>query len=159
MHLILKVVLITGANSGIGESLAKYFYLAGCKLILAARRRNELERVRDSLLKMSTSCGNVPTFCPTVLELDLADRNSISSKATTAIATHGTIDILINNAGIYNQGYVLDTVMDVDEQVMSVNYFGTLALTKAIGKHMVAKKQGHIAFVSSVLGKMTITNR
>lgn len=50
----LQVVFITGANSGIGECLAKYFYKAGCRLILAARRKNELERARDTLVRMQT---------------------------------------------------------------------------------------------------------
>lgn len=150
-----KVVLITGANSGIGESLAKYFYLAGCQLIIAARRKNELERVRDSLTSLPAS---LKTFVPTVLTLDLADMQSIPEFSKTAISTHGHIDILINNAGIFNQGHVLDTVIQVDEQIMRVNYLGTLSLTKCLAKHMVSRQQGHICLVSSVLGKMSITN-
>jgi len=69
-------------------------------------------------------------YVPAILELDLADLKSISSKANSAISIYDTVDILVNNAGIFNRGSVLDTIMEVDQQVMNVNYFGSLALTK-----------------------------
>ncbi|ODM99916.1 Dehydrogenase/reductase SDR family protein 7-like [Orchesella cincta] len=150
-----KVVLITGASCGIGESLATYFYRAGCRLILAARRKQELERVRDSLVRMQT---NGKVYVPAVLELDLADLTSIPSKANAAIAIYDTVDIVINNAGIFNRGSVLETIMEVDQQVMNVNYFGALALTKVIGNQMLKQNSGHIVFMSSVVGKIAIPN-
>lgn len=69
-------------------------------------------------------------YVPAVLELDLADLKTIPAKAEAAISIYDDIDILVNNAGIFNRGTILDTIMEVDQQVMNVNYFGTLALTK-----------------------------
>lgn len=68
-----------------------------------------------------------------MLVLDLSDLKTIPAKAENAISIYDDIDILVNNAGIYNTGSVLDTIMEVDQQVMNVNYFGTLALTKGNG--------------------------
>ncbi len=69
-------------------------------------------------------------YVPAVLELDLSDLKSIPSKAEAAISIYDDIDILVNNAGIFNTGSILQTIMEVDQLVMNVNYFGTLALTK-----------------------------
>lgn len=65
-----------------------------------------------------------------MLELDLSDLKSVPSKAEAALGIYDTVDILVNNAGIFNRGLTLQTIMEVDQQVMNVNYFGTLALTK-----------------------------
>ncbi|ODN01311.1 Dehydrogenase/reductase SDR family protein 7-like [Orchesella cincta] len=101
---------------------------------------------------------NGKVYVPAVLELDLADLTSIPSKANAAIAIYDTVDIVINNAGIFNRGSVLETIMEVDQQVMNVNYFGALALTKVIGNQMLKQNSGHIVFMSSVVGKIAIPN-
>ncbi|XP_030564080.1 dehydrogenase/reductase SDR family protein 7-like isoform X2 [Drosophila novamexicana] len=125
-----KVVLITGASSGLGESLAHVFYRAGCKVILAARRVQELERVKSDLLALDVD----PAYPPTVLALDLAELNSIPDFVSRALAVYNQVDILINNGGISVRADVASTSVDVDLKVMVVNYFGTVALTKALCK-------------------------
>ncbi|XP_037812540.1 dehydrogenase/reductase SDR family protein 7-like [Lucilia sericata] len=151
-----KVVLITGASSGLGEALAHAFYKAGCKVILAARRVEELERVKKDLLSIEV-VG--PAYPPTVLPLDLAELNAIPAVAAKAVNIYNGIDILINNGGISVRADALTTALDVDLKVMTVNYFGSVALTKALLPSMVKREKGHICFISSVQGKFALPYR
>ncbi|XP_053675475.1 dehydrogenase/reductase SDR family protein 7-like [Anopheles nili] len=151
-----KVVLITGASSGLGEALAHSFFLAGCKVVLAARRKEELDRVRKDLLQLHTT---VPTHPPIILPLDLSDLNSITEKVQSVLEIHGGIDILVNNGGVSVRGDALSTAIDVDIRIMLVNYFGTVAMTKACLPSMIARKEGRIVVVSSVQGKFAIPHR
>ncbi|XP_060646366.1 dehydrogenase/reductase SDR family protein 7-like [Drosophila nasuta] len=150
-----KVVLITGASSGLGESLAHVFYRAGCKVILAARRVEELERVKKDLMALDVD----PAYPPTVLPLDLSELNSIPDFAARALAVYNQVDILINNGGISVRADVAATAVDVDLKVMVVNYFGTVALTKALLPSMIKRQTGHIGFISSVQGKFALPQR
>lgn len=151
-----KVVLITGASSGLGESLAHTFYKAGCKLILAARRTNELERVKKDLLALDV--GTV-TFPPVILPLDLADLKDISTFAQKTLEVHNQIDILVNNGGISVRATAISSAVDIDLKLMVVNYFGSVALTKALLPSMLKRKSGHICFISSVQGKFALPYR
>ncbi|XP_059614611.1 dehydrogenase/reductase SDR family protein 7-like [Phlebotomus argentipes] len=151
-----KVVLITGASSGLGESLAHVFYMAGCKVVLSARRKDELERVRKDLLECYS---RTPTHPPVVVPLDLTDVNGLPEKVTGILNIFGKIDILVNNGGISVRSTALATTIDVDIKVMLVNYFGSVALTKAILPHMIKRQEGRIVFVSSVQGKFAIPQR
>ncbi|XP_069672235.1 dehydrogenase/reductase SDR family protein 7-like [Periplaneta americana] len=151
-----KVVMITGASSGLGESLAHSFYKAGCRVILSARRQNELERVRNDLLAMHVT---VPTHPPVILPLDLSDLNSLPERITQALAIFGHIDVLIHNGGISNRGDILSTNVDVAIKVMVVNYFGQMALTKAVLPSMIDRRSGHIVTISSVQGRIAIPYR
>ncbi|KAL1140234.1 hypothetical protein AAG570_000166, partial [Ranatra chinensis] len=151
-----QVVLITGASSGLGEAIAHAFYRAGCRVILASRRIDQLERVKTDLL--ATKC-TVQTFTPEVLQLDLSDLSSIPDFAQKALNLHGCIDILINNGGISFRGEVENTSTDVDLKVMMVNYFGQICLTKALLPSMIKHQSGHILAVSSVQGRISIPHR
>lgn len=151
-----KVVMITGASSGLGESLAHVFYSCGCRLILIARRKVELERVKSSL--MDKHC-TVPTHPPVILPLDLTDINSLRSEVSKVLTIHERIDILINNAGISYRGEVINTNVDVDIKVMLINYFAQIALTKAVLPSMLKQQYGHIVCISSVQGKIAIPYR
>ncbi|KAJ8679594.1 hypothetical protein QAD02_015381 [Eretmocerus hayati] len=151
-----KVVLITGASSGLGEALAHAFYGCGCKLILVARRTQELQRVKDALMSKHQE---VKTHTPTIHPLDLSEINSISAEVAKIFKYHGRIDILINNAGISYRGEIADTKIDVDTKLMLVNYFGQIALTKAVIPGMIKQNLGHIVCVSSIQGKIAIPLR
>ncbi|CAO1370739.1 unnamed protein product [Diamesa tonsa] len=151
-----KVVLITGASSGLGEALAHVFYIAGCKVVLAARRTDELERVKKDLLQ---SHSTVTTHPPIVLSLDLTELNDLPGKVKQILDIHGHIDILINNGGVSVRSDVVSTQIDVDIKIMLVNYFGTAALTKAVLPSMIARKEGRIVCISSVQGKFAIPQR
>ncbi|KAL1452279.1 hypothetical protein WDU94_006565 [Cyamophila willieti] len=154
--LIGKVVLITGASSGLGEALAHKFYMCGCRLILASRRRDELERVKNDLMKR---LADIPTYAPVVLELDLSDFTTMEERMETALSIFSHIDILINNGGISYRGDIMSTNTDVDYKVMLVNYFGQVAITKALLPSMTRRGSGHIITVSSVQGKIAIPHR
>lgn len=154
--LIGKVVLITGASSGLGEALAHKFYMCGCRLILASRRRDELERVKNDLMKR---LADIPTYAPIVLELDLSDFTNMEERMEAALSIFSHVDILINNGGISYRGDILSTNIDVDYKVMLVNYFGQIAITKALLPSMVHRRSGHIVTVSSVQGKIAIPHR
>lgn len=149
-----KVVLITGASSGLGEALAHAFYKAGSKVILAARRRDALEKVKKDLMTSYESDHE-----PAILILDLHELKEIPAKAEEALAIHGRIDVLVNNGGISYRGEASATSLDVDLQVMVTNYFGPIALTKAILPSMLKQGSGYIVAISSVQGKIAIPFR
>lgn len=155
-RLIGKVVLITGASSGLGEALAHKFFMCGCRLILASRRRDELERVKNDLMKR---LSGIPTYAPVVLELDLSDLANMEQRMESALSMFSRIDILVNNGGISHRGDIMSTNTDVDYKVMLVNYFGQIAITKALLPSMVRRRSGHIVTVSSVQGKIAIPHR
>ncbi|MEM8894408.1 MAG: SDR family oxidoreductase [Bacteroidota bacterium] len=142
-----KVIWITGASSGIGEAIAKHLSTFNCKLILSARRAEELERVKKECQ------GNHEKIA--VLTVDLSDTDSLEQKANDAEAIFGQVDVLINNGGISQRGTAEETVMEVDRRVMEVNYFGAIALTKYTLPGMIERKSGHQVIVTSVMGKFS----
>ncbi len=141
-----KVIWITGASSGIGEALtSELAHKKGVKLILSSRRKEELERVK----------GNCPQPAQAnirILPLDLAQPDTLKLSVEAAIQFFGHIDILINNGGISQRSLTKETQLTVDRQVMEVDYFGTVALTKYLLPHFVKRKTGHFVTVSSVMG-------
>jgi short-subunit dehydrogenase len=139
-----QIVWITGASSGIGEALAHAFSREGAKLILSGRREAELERVK-------ASCAGVAENL-FVLPLDLTQFDSLAEKAGQAEARFGRVDVLVNNGGISQRSLVAETAFEVDLAVMNTNYFGTVALTKAVLPGMLARRSGHIVVISSLMG-------
>ena len=138
------VIWITGASSGIGEAAAKKFSKAGYALILSARNEHELNRVKQA-------CA-FPDDCR-ILTLDLATSADFEEKVATAISFFGQVDILLHNGGISQRSLIKDTLLEVDRRLMEVNYFGTVALTKAILPHFLARKKGQFGVVTSLVGK------
>lgn len=141
-----KVVWLTGASSGIGEALAYALARKGARLILSARRKDELARVK----------GNCPSDSQPrirILPLDLAEADTLKLSAEAAIQVFGVVDILINNGGISQRSLIAATDLSVDRRVMEVNYFGTIALTKYLLPHFIQRKAGHFVIVSSLTGK------
>ena len=123
--------------------MTRCFYQEGCKLIIAARRYSELERVRDQLMGSSYRSGSQgkaganikpsTVYPPVIIQLDVeSDPNSLREKVKTILGVYGHVDILVNNAGISQRGDVANSSPEVDVRVMSVNYFGTVNLTKGI---------------------------
>lgn len=143
-----KVVWITGASSGIGESLAYAFAQQGAKLVLSARRVEELQRVR-------AAC-NVADENVLILPLDVSNTESIPAQAKQVYDRFKHVDVLINNAGVSHWAKVKDLSLDVIHKIFNVNFFGGIALTKAVLPQMLANKRGHIVVISSVLGKMVV---
>lgn len=139
-------VWITGASSGLGEALALALAAQGAALILSARNQQALERV-------ATQCRAAGCREVTVHPLDLADTDAIGDSARRLLERVGKVDVLINNGGISQRDYALQTSLQVDDKIMRVNYLGTIALTKAVLPHMLMHELGHIVTISSVVGK------
>jgi len=140
-----KTIWITGASSGIGKGLALEFSEHDVNIILSSRNEEKLKEVRNA--------------CKTpdrvkILPLDLVDFSSFDEKVKTAISLFGNIDILINNGGISQRSFAIETALKVDQQIFDVNYFGTIALTKILLPYFVAKKNGQIIVISSIMGKL-----
>ncbi|XP_024286005.1 dehydrogenase/reductase SDR family member 7 [Oncorhynchus tshawytscha] len=142
------VVWVTGASSGIGEELA--YQLAGCgsRLILSARRVDQLDRVKLHCLERS----NLKDKDILVLPLDLLERASHEAKMKTAIKHFGNIDILVNNGGRSQRSLCLETSVDVYQALMELNFLGTVSLTKQVLPHMTQRGSGSVVTVSSVVG-------
>lgn len=139
-----RVIWVTGASSGIGRALAIELSKLNSRLILSARNTEQLNETKSL-------CENTDKV--KILPLDIAEYNLAQQKVDEAINLFGTVDILVNNGGISQRSLAKETPIEVDEKVFNVNYFGTVALTKAILPHFLAKKSGHIAVTSSVVGK------
>jgi len=141
-----KVIWITGASSGIGEALVYEAVSQGAKkIIISARRLKELERVK-------MACGEHADKVE-IAAMDLSQMEGIQELTKTWIEKLGRIDILINNGGISQRALVAETPLEIDRRIMEVNYFGQIALTKAVLPYMIAQKSGHIAVLSSLTGK------
>lgn len=140
-----KVVWITGASSGIGEALSKAFAAEGAKLVLSARRKEELERVKNTL--------HLPDNDVLILPLDLSDTSQITIFTEQIIQRYGRIDILVNNGGISQRSLTKDTPIEIDRKIMEVNFFGTIAVTKSVLPYMLQQQSGYIVTTSSIAGK------
>lgn len=142
-------VWITGASSGIGEGLARVLDRRGARLVLSARRRDRLEEVRSGLGRPDDH---------QVLPMDVTDIDRTDERVQEAWAG-GPIDVMIHNAGISQRSLAADTDVSVDRRVMEVNYFGVVALTKALLPAMLERGGGRFVVVSSLVGKISTPMR
>ena len=143
-------VWITGASSGIGEALAIAFHNAGAKLILSARREDELKRVQNL-------CGGETST--RVLPIDMSRSDDLPAKARAALAIFRGIDILVLNAGISQRALTRDTSDSVYRELMEVNFFGPEILARAVLPSMLEAKSGHVVAISSIAGKFGVPLR
>ncbi|MEX0811476.1 MAG: SDR family oxidoreductase [Chitinophagales bacterium] len=139
-----KVIWITGASSGIGAALAKAYCKTGAQLIISARSE-------EKLLEIKESCSDSEDV--TILPLDLAKPHTFEELVKKAWELNDGIDLIINNAGISQRSLAIDTGIDVDRKLMEINYLGTVALSKALLPYFMERKKGHIAVVTSLVGK------
>jgi short-subunit dehydrogenase len=140
-----KVVWITGASSGIGEALVHAFAKQGARIIISARREEVLRKIAAS-----TGLGERDIL---VLPFDLNDTSMASGLAASAMNHFGRIDVLVNNGGLSQRSEVLETEEVLERQLMEVNYFAQVSLTKAVLPYMIRQKTGQIVVVSSIAGK------
>lgn len=139
-----KVAWITGASSGIGEELAKQLSAKGFSLILSARNTSKLEALRNSLPHSENHL---------VLGLDLEHSGNVAELTDEAVKRFGKIDFLYNIGGLSQRAEAGSTPIEVDRKIMEINYFGTVALTKAVLPVMRRQQSGHIVVISSIAGK------
>ena len=145
MNLSNKVIWITGASSGIGEATVYALAKENCKLVISARRIEELNRVRSNT---SLSDENI-----LVLPIDLEQHQNAKNWTKKVTDKFNRIDILINNGGISQEGFALNTSTEVEQKIMNINYFGNVALSKAVAPIMQQQQGGKIAIITSIAGK------
>lgn len=148
------VTWITGASSGIGESLAVAYARQGRRLVLSARREDELERVRTRCTELGLATGSI-----LVLPLDVTDEAAMPAAVARVRSGFGRIDLLINNAGISQRSLCADTDMSVYRKIFNVDVLGQIALTKAVLPVMLEQGGGHIAVTASIAGKIGVPYR
>lgn len=136
-----KVVVITGASSGLGEATARLLATRGAKLVLAARRKDRLDAL---VAELGGDAIAVAT--------DVSDRAQVQALADAATERFGRIDVILNNAGVMPLS-TLDTLkVDEWERMVDVNIKGVLYGIAAVLPGMIARKSGHVINVASVAG-------
>lgn len=136
-----KTALVTGASSGIGRAIARKLSKMGCKLVLAARERKTLELVAHEL-EGESIC--VPT--------DLADRAQVDVLVKEAVKKFGSIDILIENAGIYTSDTFSDMTPEAMQKMIDVNLTSIMVLSHAVLPYMKQQQSGEIMVIGSIAG-------
>ncbi len=137
-----KVVLITGASSGIGRESAKEFAKLGANIVLVSRTKEKLDQVANELRKF-----NVITL---TCQCDVSNKDQVKEMSKMVLDKFDSVDILVNNAGFAIYGSVSDLSIDEIESQMETNYFGMVYCIKNFLPTMIEKKTGHIVNVASV---------
>lgn len=140
-----KVAWITGASSGIGESMVYAFVRRGAFVVASSNDLPGLERVK-------AACGDNSSMIICV-PFDLSETTGIIELADKVIKETGKVDFLLNIGGISQRARIEDTPIWLDRKIFEINYFGTIALTKAVLPYMVKQKSGHILATSSISGR------
>lgn len=145
-----KVVWVTGASSGIGEALCYELAARGASLVLSARRSEVLKNVQSA-------CANPDNHL--ALPLDMLAPELFAPAFQTVLDRFGRVDILLNCAGMSQRGTAVETELLVDRRLMELNYFGPIALTKLLLPSMLARRDGQIVVISSLMGKVALPKR
>lgn len=140
-----KNIWITGASSGIGKAVALEISKKEAFLILSGRNEIALNEVAEECKKNGSSVRVIP--------FDLADEKSVNNAARQVLSENIKIDGLYQFGGISQRSFVSETPLEVDRKIFEVNFFGTIALTKAILPKMIENGGGQIAVTSSIVGK------
>jgi len=141
----LQTIWITGASSGIGKALALEYAKAGAQIILSSRRVEELNDVAKQCEVLGGKCY--------VLPLDLGRMDQPEVLVKQAISFTGKVDILVNSGGISQRGLALETDMKIVRTLMEVNFFGQIALSKALLPEFIKAGGGRFVVISSLTGK------
>jgi len=139
-----KVVVITGASSGLGEAAARLLSAQGATVVLGARRSDRLQLLADELSGTGGKAFAVAT--------DVTHRNQVKRLVDRAAEKFGRVDVMINNAGIMPRAPLERLTIDDWDRTIDVNIKGVLYGIAAALPHMKKQKSGHMIFVSSVAG-------
>ncbi|HTD88241.1 MAG TPA: SDR family oxidoreductase [Candidatus Binatia bacterium] len=139
-----KVIVITGASSGLGEATSRLLSAQGASVALGARRADRLQALADEL----TGSGGKAL----AVTMDVTNRDQVKKLVDTAVQKFGRIDVMINNAGLMQQSPLERLKIDEWDRMIDVNIKGVLYGIAAALPHMKRQKSGHIINVSSVAG-------
>jgi len=150
MNFLNRVIVITGASSGIGRQLAMDFAARGAIVVGCAR----------SIIKLKEALKEVRRTSPrsTMIGCDVSDAEQVRGMMKKILADYGQIDILVNNAGIGMRKAFIETSLETVEQLMRTNYLGAVYCTHEALPSMIARGIGHIVNISSVAGKIGTLN-
>lgn len=138
-----KIVIITGASSGIGLACAKEFSKRGAKLVLAARNTEKLDTIKKEIEKNGGEVISIKT--------DVSIEADCINLINKTVEQYGSIDVLINNAGISMRALFADLDLSVIKQLMDINFWGTVYCTKYALPYLL-KNKGSVAGISSIAG-------
>lgn len=141
-----KVVIITGASSGIGEATAKELASKGVKLVLAARREDRLKKLQEEIQKN----GGQAIYKVT----DVASHEQMEELAEYVLTEFGKIDVMVNNAGVMPLSPVYQKKINEWDSMIDINIKGVLYGIAAVLPSMRERKEGHIINVSSIAGHL-----
>lgn len=139
-----KVVVITGASSGLGEATARHLSAQGASVVLGARRHERIQSLASELTRDGGKAIAITT--------DVTDREQVKRLVDAAVKTYGRVDVMINNAGLMPQSPLERLKIDEWDQMIDVNIKGVLYGIAAALPYMKQQKAGHIINVSSVAG-------
>jgi len=143
-----KVVVVTGAATGIGKMTAMKFAMEGAKVVLVDLRADKLQATVKELCEKGGDIIGITA--------DVSSETDVNKMVEQIIERYGRVDVLVNNAGVFRYGRIVDMpVADLDFQ-MSVNFKGIFLCTRAVLKHMIKQRSGCIINISSVAGKRGI---
>jgi short-subunit dehydrogenase len=145
-----KVVLVTGGSRGLGFAIARELALSGARLALTARDAAELDRARSRLV--ASGCAAEADVW--IYSCDVSVEAQVRDLVTSATAHFGSIDVVVNNAGIILVGPLESQTLDSFHQAMSINFFGALHTTLAVLPQMLARGDGAIVNIGSIGGKV-----
>ena len=140
-----RIALVTGASRGIGRACAKQLALSGHHVVLAAR---QLDRLEEAAAEIRDSGGEA-----TVLALDLGETASIESTLKALVAEVGTVDVLVNNAGITKDMLAMRMKLDDWEEVIRVNLTSAFLVSQVLMQPMIKSRWGRIINLSSVVAQ------
>ncbi|CAK6970636.1 LOW QUALITY PROTEIN: dehydrogenase/reductase (SDR family) member 7Cb [Scomber scombrus] len=151
-----KVVVITDAVSGVGTECAHLFHKGGARLILCGTSWDKLESLYDSL---TNDANPRETFAPKLVILDFSDMDSMEEVVAEVVDCYGCVDVLICNSSVKMKAPVQSISLELDRNIMDINYFGPSTLAKGILPTMISRRCGHIILVNSIQGRLAIPFR
>lgn len=145
-----RVAVITGGNSGIGKAIAKAYAAAGAKVVLAARRAEQLKEVTDQINAMGGTALAIPT--------DITKEQAVLTLFAETVAGHGRVDVLINNAGTASPEPADELSLASWQRVIDTNLTGAFLCAREAFKIMKRQKHGRIINIGSVSAKVPRPN-